>query len=149
MAAAEITVTVTLTTADKLALFLEACAGTPFSWARWNCFHFAAAWVLVATGRQISAGMAEADGPRPWAAALAKAGGMRQHATAQLGAPWRPSCLAQDGDVLTLPGRLLPDALGICVGDRIACVGAPMGVAWQPLAVATGCWRLPEIAEAA
>lgn len=149
MASNEITVTVELTTADKLALFLQACAGTPFSWARWNCFHFTAAWVLVATGRTIDAGMPAADGPRPWAAALATAGGMRRHATAQLGARWRPACLAQDGDIVTLPGRLVPDALGICVGERIACVGSPAGVAWQPLAAATGCWHLSEIAGAA
>lgn len=138
-----------LNTEDKLALFLQAAAGTPFSWARWNCAHFAASWVLVATGRTIDFGIAAADAPRPWAAALAAAGGIRRHASAQLGAPWRPACLAQDGDVVTLPGRLVPDALGICVGGRIACVGAPAGVAWQPLLKATGCWQLADIAGAA
>jgi len=146
-------VIVGLNTDDKLALFLQACAGTPFSWARWNCYHFAAAWVLVATGRNIDAGLpyvgTNADAALPWRTALADVGGIRRHASAQLGAPWRPACLAGDGDVVTLPGRLVPDALGICVGGRIACVGAPAGVAWQPLLKATGCWQLADIAGAA
>lgn len=138
-----------LTLDDKLALFLKACAGTPFDWAGWNCFHFASAWVLVATGRAIEPGFAVGASHRAWAAGLAAAGGIRRHTSAQLGAPWRPACLAGDGDVVTLPGRLVPDALGICVGGRIACVGAPAGVAWQPLLKATGCWQLADIAGAA
>jgi hypothetical protein len=138
-----------LTTADKLALCLHAAAGTPFNWQRWNCAHFAAAWVLVATGRRIDLGMVAADNPRAWTAALTAAGGMRRHTSAQLGAPARPACLALPGDVVMLPGRLMPAALGVCVGERIACVGSPAGVAWQPIAVATASWSLADIGGAA
>lgn len=134
-----------LTLADKLAMYLQACAAMPFSWGRWNCAHFAGTWVQVATGRAVAPAAGPDDGPRPWARQLQQAGGMRRLVSALLGAPWHPAGLAQDGDVVTLPGRIVPEALGIRVGDRIACVGAPAGVAWQPAGQATACWRLAEV----
>lgn len=132
----------------RLHAHLERCASLRFSWRDWTCADFAAAWVLQATGRGVAIGLPLQAAARGWVAALRQAGGMRVHASRQLRTAWRPACLAATGDVVMLPGRVVGEALGVCVGDRIACVGSPGGVAWQSLHAALACWPLADIAAA-
>lgn len=130
---------------QRLELWLQAVAARPFDWGAWHCGHFAADWVLAATGHRLALGLPAADDPRTWARNLAQAGGLRAHLKAHTGAPALPGCLAQVGDVVLLPGRVVPEALAVCVGERIACVGHPGGVVHRPLADARWCWRLDDL----
>ena len=130
---------------QRLDVWLRAVSARPFDWAAWNCGHFAADWVLAATGHRLALGLPATADPRAWSRALAQAGGLRAHVKAHTGAVALPGCLAQVGDVVLLPGRVVPEALAVCVGERIACVGHPGGVVQRPLFEARWCWRLSDL----
>lgn len=132
-------------TAQRLNEWLAEVRGCAFDWADWHCGHFAADWVRFSTGHRLDLGLQSVGDPRGWARALADAGGMKAHLLRHTGARALPSCLAQVGDVVMLPGRVVPEALGVCVGGHIACVGTPAGVAMRPLADGRACWRLADL----
>lgn len=133
-----------MTTAQQLDQWLQAVAGRAFCWQTWHCGHFAADWVLAATGHKLALGLSQQQSPRAWAHALAHAGGMRTHLLRHTGAKALPACMAQVGDLMMLPGRLVPQALGVCAGSQVACV-AHTGVAMRPLLEAAACWRLADL----
>lgn len=134
-----------MTTAQQLDAWLQAVASRAFCWQTWHCGHFAADWVLLATGHAMALGLPPQQEPRAWARALAQAGGMRGHLLRHTGAKALPGFMAQVGDVVMLPGRVVPQALGVCAGSQVACV-AHTGVAMRPLLEAAACWRLADLA---
>lgn len=131
-------------TAQQLGEWMAAVQTRPFDWKGWNCGTFAASWVLYATGYALGLGLPAVDCPRAWARQLAQAGGARAHLARHTGARALPGLLAQVGDVVMLPGRVVPEALAVCAGEQLACVGHA-GVVLRPLLEARHCWRLHDL----
>lgn len=136
--------TLPATTARQLTAFLDAWAATPFDWAAAHCGHFAAAWLLQATGRHCLPPQAAAGGQRPLQRAVQAAGGLVPLICATLGAGPRPAATAAVGDLVLLPGATTGGTLAICCGRTAACLG-PDGVVHAPMAQALLCWPLPAI----
>lgn len=131
-------------------LAAERAAAQPFSWRQNNCCHFAARWVVSATGRHwVSINMVGVSGPL--AARRRVPFGLALHVSALLGMDARVVQFAQVGDLVLLPqaGHGVGAVLGVC-GGRVAWVLDPAG---QPgavdMALATMCWPLwPDAAAA-
>lgn len=140
--------TMPATTARQLSAFLATWAATPFDWAAAHCGHFAAAWLLLATGRHCLPPQAAAGGQRPLQRAVHAAGGLEPLVSAALGAAPRPANAAGVGDLVMLPGATTGGTLAICCGRTAACLG-PDGVVHALMAQALLCWPLADIPAAA
>lgn len=118
-----------MSTDHQLGEYLAACAERAFDWSTWNCAHFCAGWVQLATGRAIDwAPREQARLRRTFAASVAQRSGLQPVAVAD----------ARVGDVLlTSEG-----ALGICAGPVVAVLPDGPGVAFVPRALATHAWRV-------
>ena len=131
-------------------------AAQPFDWQRNNCAHFAAGWVLLASGRDV---------PPLWSALmrntraalrhLHRAGG-RMAATAAADEHFGQhlgGLYAARGDVVLLSvdpaaseagahcGMPLGMAWGVCTGGQIAALGVG-GVVFLPLTAESAAWRV-------
>lgn len=128
----------------RLASFIEGAEKRPFLWGEWDCCLLAADWVLAATGFDAAADFrgkyATAAGARrlikkhgdmlTMVRSLTEAHGMREI---------NPK-MAQRGDVC-LVESIHGDALGVCIGARIACAGID-GLTDLPMPFAKAAWRV-------
>ena len=138
-------------TAVLLTQFLAAHRAPAFSWATANCCHFAAAWVLHATGRDPMQGLASTPSARAALRLVRSLGGSLQAAwTRQLGRPPVPAAMAQVGDLVLMPTHAQPwlgevgtgALVGICVGPSVVVAGDLGGYLYAPLCGGTVAWRL-------
>lgn len=119
-----------------------AAADRPFCWGTWDCGLLAADCVLAMTGVDIAA---EFRGRYKTARGARKVmrGDMAQmmaRVSQTYGMPAIPPLAAQRGDMVMIDTPL-GDALGICVGSRVACAG-PDGLVYVPIAQALLAWRV-------
>lgn len=136
--------------AARLSEFLAAWStrAVAFDWRSRNCVHFAAAWVLEQTGRDVLAGVARTPHVRAARRVLASMGGglaeawTRQHA----GLAVSP-LLAQTGDLALVPldsrvGAGVGAAIGICSGRDVVLLAEDGQLAFRSIDQATIAWRL-------
>lgn len=137
----------------QLQAYLDERSGCPFSWARSNCCHFAAAWVQVATGTDPMAGLTpvtSAFRARMQLRRLGAAAGLAGAWTAQWKRQPVAPALAQLGDVVlvradTVPGGATPgQTMGICAGATAAILGSDGSVLHVPMSQAIRAWPLKE-----
>lgn len=113
----------------QLGEYLAACAARTFDWSTWNCAHFCAGWVQMATGRIIDwAPREQARLRRAFAESVAQRSGLPPVDVAD----------ARLGDVLLTSAG----ALGICAGPVVAVLPDGPGVAFVPISLATHAWRV-------
>ena len=121
----------------QLAQFLAEREEVPFAWGANDCVTFAAAWVQLATGREVF--VAEHDSALSAAREIERRGGLLQAVSSVLGEPI-DGRTAQRGDValIDMDGR---DALGVVQGIYVAGPGesALMLVGRETIKAA---WRL-------
>ena len=138
--------------AAQLADYLLAARGAPFSWAAANCCHFAAGWVLFATGRSPMAGLPATPTAREALRLVQQLGGsLRAAWSRQLGAEPIPAAMAQVGDVVLIPAPIVPgetelrtgELVGICAGMSAIVATAEGHHAHVPMSMAAAAWRLP------
>lgn len=100
----------------QLAQFLAEREVMPFAWGSNDCVTFAAAWVELATGREVFS--AEHDSALSAAREIEKRGGLLAAVTDALGEPIDANS-AQRGDIalIDMGGR---DALGVVQGIYVA-----------------------------
>lgn len=118
-----------------------AAADRPFVWGEWDCCLMAADCVYAMTGVDVAA---EFRGRYKTARGALRVMHGSLAVTAQRVAqahclPETNPALAQRGDIC-LVATSLGDALGICVGAKIACTG-PDGLVMLPLTAARSAWR--------
>jgi len=119
-----------------------AAADRPFCWGSWDCGLLAADCVLAMTGVDIAAEFrgryTTARGARRvMRGSMAE---MMARVSETYGMPEIRPAQAQRGDMVMVDTPL-GDALGICVGARIACAG-PDGLTMLPLSAARCAWRV-------
>lgn len=138
--------------AQALAAYLDASSRSrvAFNWRDRNCCHFAAGWVLEATGRDVLAGLGVTpDGRAALRLVRAMGGSLEQAWTRQLGiAPVLP-LFARVGDVVLLPTSPLlvglGAAVGVCAGAQVACIDALGSTLFVPLSHGLRCWHLDQV----
>lgn len=118
----------------------------PFCWHQRHCAHFAAGWVLAATGRNVLQGLPACRTMRAWAAYIRRVGGFEALVTRCLRCSPVPPAMAQLGDVVLLPGDVTGGTLGVCAGATAACLGEGGASVHLPMAGALAAWRLREVA---
>lgn len=122
----------------RLHALVERHTHTPFAWRTHDCYTFACEVVLALTGEALDPAGPYA-GVRGAYRAVKRMGGGGSYRTAieSVLGPAVPGELARRGDLvlLPLPGSLIGDALGVCLGGSIAFPG-PEGLLIQR-AVAT------------
>lgn len=119
-----------------------AAADRPFCWGTWDCGLLAADCVQAMTGVDIAAEFrgryTTARGARRvMRGSMAE---MMARVSHTYGMPEIRPAMAQRGDMVMVDTPL-GDALGICVGARVACAG-PDGLAMLPLSAARCAWRV-------
>lgn len=131
---------------ERLSTFLAQPAA-PFDWAGGSCAHWAAAWVLHATGVQVA--LPAFDSPREALRAIEVAGGMAPAVDAALGVVAKPAGWAQIGDLVLYQtdGQGVGWALGICNGMVSAVRDESGSVVFLPTLQAAACWSLSEVTE--
>lgn len=119
-----------------------AAADRPFCWGTWDCGLLAADCVRAMTGVDLAAEFrgryTTARGARRvMRGSMAR---MVTRVTRMHGMPEIAPALARRGDMVMVDSPL-GDALGICVGTRVACAG-PDGLVFMPLSAARLAWRI-------
>lgn len=119
-----------------------AAADRPFRWGSWDCGLMAADCILAMTGIDIAAEFrgryTTARGARRvMRGSMAE---MMARVSSAYGMPEVMATLARRGDMVMVDTPL-GDALGICVGTRVACAG-PNGLTLLPLSAARRAWRI-------
>lgn len=126
-----------------LEAYLAAQATRQFDWVRYNCCHFAAGWLLHATGRDPLAGMSTLRRRADVARTVAAWGGTLAAAvSARLGAEALSPRLAQVGDIVLLDMGEGGTPVGICAGRVAVALRDDAGVAFVPMSQATHAWPL-------
>lgn len=111
----------------------------PFEWGVNDCCLFAVKAVDLISGRKLRANFPEYAGEDEAAALLKKLGGVYEITKSCLGA-CKPVVKAQRGDVVLFDYGA-GHSLGICVGDKIAAVGAN-GVIFLKLSKGLTAWSV-------
>lgn len=128
----------------RLADFIKGAEKRPFSWGEWDCCLLAADWVLAVTGVDTAAELRGKYKSASGAARIIKQRGgileMVRALTDAQGMPEINTRMAQRGDVC-LVDTPLGDALGVCLGAKIACAG-PDGLNLLPITAARAAWRV-------
>jgi len=128
--------------AAELNAAIDEARNKPFEWGDHDCCQFAGKVVAAMTGVDFSQDTQGTYSTRRESLAVIKSLGaesVEDIATASLGAPINPR-LAQRGDVATVKTPF-GEALGICIGPKIAAPGAD-GLEFHPLTAALKCWRV-------
>ena len=115
--------------------YLDECREKPFAWGRHDCALFAARWVKLATGKDLTLGIRYRS-ERAGRKALAEAGYASPLAVAEANLPEVHPAFARPGDV-----ALIGEAMGIVAGERVAVLQAS-GMGWLPLTDATRAFRV-------
>ena len=129
-----------MTRYEKLSLYLQACAATPFEWGCFDCCVFTAQAVQVQTSRDPMADLPLYRDAEGAAAMLAANGGIESMVTQRLGEPVAPA-LAQRGDVVLFDTVVNGDAIGICAGASFAAVTED-GLQYFSMRHARLAWRV-------
>lgn len=110
-------------------------------WGTWDCCLAAADEVQAITGIDFAKDYRGYTDKAGAYRALQRVcqGGVREAATRELGQP-QPALMAQRGDVC-LVSTELGEALGWCIGSKVACAG-PTGLTFIPLKQALVSWRV-------
>ncbi len=121
--------------------FIES-ADRPFCWGSWDCGLLAADCVLAMTGVDIAA---EFRGRYTTARGARRVmrgdmAEMMARVSKTYGMPEINPAMAQRGDMVMVDTPL-GDALGICVGARVACTG-PDGLVYVPSSTARCAWKV-------
>jgi len=128
----------------RLAEFIQGAQKRPFVWGEFDCCLFAADWVMVATGVDVAADLRGKYKSETGAARVIKKYGGIERMVDDLLAPYGaiklPIAKARRGDVCLLDTPL-GEALGVCVGERIACATFN-GVAMAPMRSAQAVWMI-------
>jgi len=129
----------------RLKAFLETHANRPFDWAKWNCCHFANAWVQELTGVTLDRGFLGAcTGLLPARRILKQKGGVAglfARACHRHGFTQVPRYYAQRGDLVLFKDQEGATAVGICCGESVAAVG-PSGLEYRAMSAATHAFRI-------
>lgn len=118
----------------------------PFEWGKFDCCLFAADVVRDIDGRDPAAPFRGRYRTAIGAYRALKryaGGGVAETAAkalAAMGCPEIPRKRAQRGDVVLIDTDL-GDALGICIGGKVACA-APSGLSYLPLSAARRAWHI-------
>jgi len=119
-----------------------AAANRPFEWGAWDCGLFSADCIQAMTGVDIAAEFrgrySTAKGARK--VMRGSIGEMMDRVSQTYGMPEIDPLLAQRGDMCMVDSPL-GDALGICVGSKVACTG-PDGLAFVPVSSAIRAWKV-------
>jgi hypothetical protein len=118
---------------------LDAANERPFFFGA--CVQLAAECVDAITGSEWVAAVRALYADEGAARELVKApGALEELVTERLGPPVA-RLLGRQGDLMLLELPTGP-ALGICTGERIACVASPAGVRYLPFAMGLKAWRV-------
>ena len=120
---------------------INAARAEPFRWGRHDCGLFASDCILAMTGTDPAAEFRGQYQSALGAARILRRLGGLAGLVASRGYPEHATLLyAQAGDVVYLQ-RGRTEALGICVGSRVAFLGAT-GLVFAPLTEASRAWRV-------
>jgi hypothetical protein len=136
--------------ARQLALYLAQPTPAPFDWRTNNCCHFAARWMVYATGFDPMAGLPETPDGRRALKLVQRLGGTLADAwTRALGRQPIAAALAQTGDIVLVPvapeGTAMQgtgQAVGICSGHQVILLDVSGRHAFLSVRSATCAWRL-------
>lgn len=132
---------------ERLTRYLSEPA-IPFDWATASCAHWAAGWVLHATG--VTVNLPDFHDVRSARRVVKEAGGVAATVSAALGVPAILWARAQIGDLMMLPSDSdgVGYVLGICNG-HVAAVRDEFGaVHFVPCSTAEAAWSMAAVEEA-
>lgn len=136
---------------SKLAAFVEQRAKEPFEWGKNDCCLFVCDAILAMTGEDIAprvfrGGYNDALGGYRLIKQYTRGGGVEQIAeqlAAENGLVEIAPPFMQRGDPVLYRDEEAGDALGICVGIKIAIVHRDTGLIYKPAHTAVRAWRVP------
>lgn len=121
--------------------YIRSVHSARFQYGRHDCALFAAGWVKVKTGRDLTGGASYASLRE--GVELLQARGYSDHVEAAAAVLQEiPVLSARLGDIAVLPGRRRIPILGIVTGERIAVLMRPKGGGFVPLTEAVRAFRV-------